>query len=155
MPIEYKQGDLFAEDVEALVNPVNCVGVMGKGLALEFKKRWPENFRFYREAYKAGILERGFVLPCQIGPVADGPPYYIFNFPTKLDWRDKSDLRHIHLGLLSLTHLFHIYAISSVAIPALGCGEGGLEWNEVRRLMGACLSPWSERARIVVFEPHE
>lgn len=153
--IEYKKGDLFAEDVEALVNPVNCAGVMGQGLAAEFKRRWPGNFAFYREAYKAGILERGFVLPYQCNPIADGHPYYIFNLPTKLDWRDKSDLRHIHLGLLSLVQCLHVYCISSVALPALGCGEGGLSWREVRPVMADILSPASEETRIVIFEPHE
>ena len=149
--IEFKAGDLFAEDVEALVNAVNCVGVMGRGVALQFKRAFPENFKAYAVRCKRREMRPGRVFAFETG--RQGNPRYIINFPTKRHWRDKSRLGDIESGLKSLVGAIEERHIRSVALPALGSGLGGLNWTgEVRPVLAAALSELPE-VRFVVFEP--
>jgi O-acetyl-ADP-ribose deacetylase (regulator of RNase III) len=126
--------DIFSCGAEALVNPVNCVGVAGKGLALEFKKRFPEAHADYAQACRWGLVKLGEVW---VTTIHDGPErnLYVFHFPTKGHWRQKSSLKYIALGIVSLYGAAWGAGVSSIAIPALGCGEGGLDWQDVRPLL--------------------
>jgi len=135
--IEYKIGNLLQADVEALVNTVNTVGVMGKGIALQFKQAFPENFKAYEKAAKHGQIIPGVMFVYETGSFTN--PRYIINFPTKRHWRDKAHLEDIQAGLQDLIRVIHQREIRSIAIPPLGCGFGGLEWDEVRPLIEAAL----------------
>ncbi|MCS6919323.1 MAG: macro domain-containing protein [Fimbriimonadales bacterium] len=130
--IRLKRGDLFQSSAEAWVNTVNTQGVMGKGLAYEFKKRFPENHQFYQRACETGQLQVGKVL---VFPTGQLHPQYIINFPTKQHWRGKSKLEYIREGLKDLAQAVRQYGIQSIAIPPLGCGQGGLRWEEVKPLI--------------------
>jgi O-acetyl-ADP-ribose deacetylase (regulator of RNase III) len=131
--IEEGHGNLLAADTEALVNTVNTVGVMGKGIALQFKRAFPANFRAYRAACARGEVQLGRVWAFDTGVI--GARRYILNFPTKRHWRSDSRLADIATGLNSLVAVVDELGITSVAIPALGCGNGGLAWSEVRPLI--------------------
>lgn len=146
--IEYKKGDILCEDVEALVNPVNCVGVMGRGLALQFKKAFPENFKEY-----AADCERDEVQPGRIfRTVLLTNPKHIINFPTKRHWTDKSSIEDIDSGLVALVDEISSRSIQSIAIPPLGSGLGGLDWSDVRpRIENSLLS--LDNVNVVIFEP--
>lgn len=122
-------GNLLADDAQALVNPVNCVGVMGAGLALQFKEAFPGMFHIYRAA-----CWQGQVRPGRVFPVATGDRW-VLNFPTKRHWRGPSRLEDIETGLYHLVGVMDYLGIKSVALPALGCGLGGLDWDEVRPLI--------------------
>jgi O-acetyl-ADP-ribose deacetylase (regulator of RNase III) len=150
--IEYKTGNILAEEVDAVVNTVNCVGVMGRGIALQFKKAFPENFQAYAAACRRGEVEPGRMFIFETGSLT--PPRFIINFPTKRHWRGKSRLEDIRSGLAALTEEIQKRGIGSVAIPPLGSGLGGLRWDDVRPLIAAALEPLGE-ARIVIFEPRE
>ena len=121
--------DIFTLDVEALVNPVNCVGVSGKGLAMAFKRRFEMNQLLYEKHCNLGLI--------RLGEVAvswdQSSQKHIFNFPTKQHWRDASELSSITSGLTMLVKGMMTLSVGSIAIPALGCGEGGLRWEDVRR----------------------
>ncbi|MEQ1566111.1 MAG: macro domain-containing protein [Myxococcota bacterium] len=123
-------GNLLSAEVDALVNTVNCAGVMGKGIALQFKKAWPAMFRAYQVAARAGELRPGQVLVWQTGQL--GPPRFIFNFPTKRHWKQPSRLEDIDAGLVDLVAKIRELGVRSVAIPPLGAGNGGLDWVDVR-----------------------
>lgn len=131
--IEQGHGNLLTADVEALVNTVNTVGVMGKGIALQFKRAFPANFRAYRDACARGEVRLGQVWTFDTGVI--GPRRYVFNFPTKKHWRSGSRLKDIAAGLESLVDEVRELGVTSVAIPALGCGNGGLAWEDVRPLI--------------------
>ena len=148
--IEYKTGDIFGEDVEALVNTVNCVGVMGRGVALQFKRAFPENFTAYAEHCKSGDMQPGRVFVFETENL--GNPRYIVNFPTKRHWRGKSRLEDIESGLESLVSEIKKRSIRSIALPPLGSGLGGLDWGQVRPKLTASLES-SEGVRVVIFEP--
>lgn len=148
--IEYKVGDIFGEDAEALVNTVNCVGVMGRGVALQFKRAFPENFRAYAERCKRGEMQPGRVFLFETANL--GNPRYIVNFPTKRHWRGKSRLEDIESGLESLVVEIRAHDIRSIALPPLGSGLGGLDWPEVRRKLVGLLDGL-DGVRVVVFEP--
>ena len=120
-----EKGNIFNSSCEFLVNPVNCVGVMGKGLALEFKNKYPLNFEIYKKACDNASFNIGNLL---IVPVDNK---FIVNFPTKKHWRNKSDLEFIKIGLEELKIAIKDFNIKSIALPKLGCGLGGLDWNEV------------------------
>ena len=126
--IRYVTGDIFsvASVVDAIVNPVNCVGVMGKGLALEFKTRYPENFNAYKQFCKAGMLLPGSIFPFRY----DENPKWIVNFSTKNDWRNPSKMQWIIDGLVDLKGWLLVNNIHRIAIPALGAGQGGLLWHD-------------------------
>lgn len=124
------KADILTANVEAIVNPVNCVGVMGKGVALQFKRTYPANFAFYKRACECGDMKIGTVLVYGTGKRVN--PKCIINFPTKRHWRDNSRMEDIESGLYNLVEVVRLYGIKSIAIPALGCGNGGLRWDDVR-----------------------
>ncbi|HZT43802.1 MAG TPA: macro domain-containing protein [Chthonomonadaceae bacterium] len=128
--IEHKTGDLLRADVEALVNTVNTVGIMGKGVALQFRQAFPDNYTAYRKACMHGEVQLGKMFVFSTGHLTN--PRLIINFPTKRDWRNKSRLEDIEAGLLDLIAVVRREGISSIALPPLGCGSGGLKWEIVR-----------------------
>jgi O-acetyl-ADP-ribose deacetylase (regulator of RNase III) len=150
MELETGRGDLLSAGVEALVNTVNIKGVMGKGLALQFKKRFPENFKAYETACMADELEPGrmFVFEQNLS----SNPRYIVNFPTKRHWRDRSRLDDVEDGLKDLVRVIGELQVHSIAIPALGCGLGGLEWGEVEPLIVSALEPIHD-LRVLLYAP--
>jgi O-acetyl-ADP-ribose deacetylase (regulator of RNase III) len=127
--ITEQSGNLLTAPVDALVNTVNTVGVMGKGIALQFKMAYPAMFADYERAAKAGEVVRGRIHVWSTGAL-DGPQY-ILNFPTKGHWRGRSRLADIEAGLADLTRVIRELGIRSVALPPLGCGQGGLDWCDV------------------------
>lgn len=133
MPIEIKKGDIFKQPVEAIVNPVNCDGVMGAGLSKKFKEKFPDNFSCYRRKCVKGQLKPGIM--CVTIPINDVDKQLIINFPTKDKWSNPSKLEYVSKGLDSLLQTIYDHEIKSIAIPALGCGLGGLEWKEVKSLI--------------------
>lgn len=148
--IEFKTGDILKEEVEALVNTVNCVGVMGKGVALRFKEAFPENFKAYVLACRRGEVQPGRMFVFETNKLTG--PRYIINFPTKRHWREKARIEYIEKGLEDLVVEVRRRHIRSLAIPPLGSGLGGLEWAEVRpRIERAVLA--LPDVRIVLFEP--
>ncbi len=144
------KGDILKADVEALVNTVNTVGVMGRGIALQFKRAFPENFRAYRKACEGGEVETGSVFTFDSGSMIN--PRYIINFPTKKHWRNKSKMEYIEQGLESLADEIKRLNITSIAVPPLGCGLGGLNWSKVFKLILTALSN-IEGLTVLVYEP--
>jgi O-acetyl-ADP-ribose deacetylase (regulator of RNase III) len=132
--IEYITGDLLKADTEALVNTVNTVGVMGKGIALQFKEEFQQNNKEYKTACKAGRLKPGVLLSVWDNSLHLGRKL-IINFPTKVHWRQPSRYEYIEEGLKTLRLLILETGIKSIAVPPLGCGNGGLEWDRVKILM--------------------
>ena len=148
--IEYKTGDILSEDAEALVNSVNCVGVMGRGVALQFKEAFPGNYNAYVAHCKRNEMQPGRVFVFETGETVF--PRYIINFPTKRHWRGKSRLEDIESGLASLTKAIRSRGIRSIAIPPLGSGLGGLHWPTVRARLETALKQ-CEDVKVVIFEP--
>jgi O-acetyl-ADP-ribose deacetylase (regulator of RNase III) len=147
--IEYTQGDILAAEAEALVNTVNCVGVMGRGIALHFKHAYPANFKAYAAACRRGEVKPGQMLVFETGRMA---PRWIINFPTKRHWRGKSRIEDIQHGMDALVREIRARDIRSIAIPPLGSGLGGLSWQEVRPIIDRALAEVPE-LRAIVFEP--
>jgi len=137
--IHPSSGDILAAPVEALVNTVNCVGVMGRGIALQFKNAFPDNYKQYAQACKREEVQPGRMFITSTG-LLQGPSY-IINFPTKRHWRGKSRLEDIETGLVDLVRVIEEHGITSIAIPPLGCGLGGLAWPEVNSRIIAALAP--------------
>jgi len=150
--MRFTQGNLLEAPVDAMVNTVNTVGVMGKGIALMFKERFPENFKAYEAACKAGEVEVGHMF-VQPGMELEGPQW-IINFPTKKHWRQPTKIEWIEDGLQDLRRVIEEKKIRSIALPPLGCGNGGLDWNEVRALIESALRDLSG-VDILIFEPTE
>ena len=148
--IHYTTGNILKSAAEALVNTVNTEGVMGKGLALQFKKRFPDNFKAYEKACKSGQIVIGKMFS-YVENLLTGRKV-IINFPTKASWRSKSDLSSISLGLEDLANVLKEQSISSVAVPPLGCGLGGLSWNLVKSEIERILAPHKE-FDVYVYEP--
>lgn len=148
--IKYKTGDITREDVEALVNTVNCVGIMGRGVALQFKNVFPENFKTYKIACNRGELQPGHMFVFSTGHLTN--PRYIINFPTKRHWRGKSRIEDIESGLKALVGEIRKRDIRSIAIPPLGSGLGGLDWREIRPRIAEALNS-IDGLQIVIFEP--
>ena len=148
--LEYKTGDILAEDAEALVNTVNCVGIMGRGIALQFKNAFPENFRVYAEACKRNEVLPGRMFVFKTGRIIN--PHYIVNFPTKRHWRGNSRMEDVEAGLRNLVDVIQERNIRSIAIPPLASGLGGLEWDEVRPRIEESLRSLDD-LRIIIFEP--
>lgn len=144
------QGDILRADTEALVNTVNCVGYMGRGIALQFKRAFPENFKAYEAACKRGDVQPGRMLVFPTGQLSS--PKYVINFPTKRHWRGKSRLADIDSGLDALVDEIRRLGIQSIAVPPLGCGLGGLDWSDVEPRITAALARVPE-VRAVVFPP--
>ncbi|WP_214403355.1 type II toxin-antitoxin system antitoxin DNA ADP-ribosyl glycohydrolase DarG [Pseudonocardia lacus] len=138
-------GNLLEADVEALVNTVNTVGVMGKGIALQFKRAFPGNFRSYAEACRRNEVALGTMFTCSVDGL--GNPKLIVNFPTKGHWRSKSRIQDIEAGLVDLRRIIDERGIRSIAVPPLGCGNGGLDWSDVRPLI---ISAFSDLADVEV-----
>lgn len=136
--IKYVSGDIFQSKCEAIVNPVNCIGVMGAGLALAFKERYPENFDAYKKACETKELHLSKSFFFEL--TSPENPKWIINFPTKQDWRNPSKIAWIRFGLLRLAKELVSRNIKSIAIPKLGCGKGGLEWDEVRPILESKLN---------------
>jgi len=128
--IEFKQGNIFDQDVDVIVNPVNCVGVMGAGLAKQFKSRYPGNFTEYKKACDADLVRigKGFLYRSQSS-------VDILNFPTKDHWREPSQLDFIKQGMNDMVLIMRKFDYKSIAIPPLGSGLGGLDWSEVRSVL--------------------
>ncbi|CAO4184641.1 O-acetyl-ADP-ribose deacetylase (Regulator of RNase III), contains Macro domain [Methylorubrum populi] len=148
--ITFTQGDLLDAPAEALVNTVNTVGVMGKGIALMFKEHFPENFRAYAAACKAGEVQTGRMFVTERGHLTG--PRWIINFPTKANWRFPSKMIWIEEGLADLRRVIEANAIRSVAIPPLGSGNGGLNWGDVRPRIEAALGDLPG-VEVIVYEP--
>ena len=127
--IEFRTGDILAADAEALVNTVNCVGIMGRGIALQFKNAFPDNFKAYEAACRRGDVQPGRMFVFETGQLTN--PRYIVNFPTKRHWRGNSRMEDIESGLDALVGEIGRRGIRSIAIPPLGSGLGGLDWTEV------------------------
>jgi O-acetyl-ADP-ribose deacetylase (regulator of RNase III) len=146
--IEYKNGDLLEDSSEALINAVNSVGAMGRGIALQFKKKFSGNYKFYQEACKRGDVKPGKVLVYETRSFCN--PRYIINFPTKIHWRGASKIEYIQSGLIDLVKVVKALNIASAAIPPLGCGLGGLDWKEP--LIETSMSQLT-KAQITIYEP--
>lgn len=149
--IEKRQGDILNADAEALVNTVNCVGIMGRGIALQFRKAFPDNFKAYEVACRRGEVQPGRMFVFETGQLTN--PRYIINFPTKRHWKGKSRIEDIDAGLDALVKEVRRLGIRSIAIPPLGSGLGGLDWSKVRPRIERALRAL-EDVRAIIFEPH-
>ena len=149
--LQFITGDMLRAKAEALVNTVNTVGVMGKGIALQFKEAFPQNNKFYIEACKKRELEPGKLLAVWDNNLVLGKKL-IINFPTKTHWRQPSKYEYIESGLQALVILIEKENIQSVALPALGCGNGGLDWARVKPLIEKYLGELP--LQIIVYEPN-
>lgn len=148
--INFLQGNLLEAPVEAVVNTVNTVGVMGKGIALMFKDAFPDNFRAYEKACQRKEVRVGHMFVTE--RVGFEGPNWIINFPTKQHWRQPSKMEWIAEGLHDLSRVVQERNIRSIALPPLGCGNGGLEWSEVRPEIERALASLKD-VEVLVFEP--
>ncbi|MDY0169513.1 MAG: macro domain-containing protein [Thermoguttaceae bacterium] len=148
--IEFQKGDILQANAEALINTVNCVGVMGRGIALQFKKAFPENFDDYEEACKRGEVRPGKMFVVRLSQLQN--PRYIINFPTKRHWKGNSRIEDIEAGLDALLATIRELGVKSIAVPPLGCGLGGLDWRQVRRRIEQTLGGLTE-VQVLVYEP--
>ncbi|HEX7729877.1 MAG TPA: macro domain-containing protein [Terracidiphilus sp.] len=149
--IDFKTGNILASNAEALVNTVNCVGIMGRGIALQFKTKFPANFKAYAAACESGDVQPGRMFVFSTGWLTG--PKYIINFPTKRHWRGDSRLEDIDSGLAALRNVILERGIQSIAVPPLGSGLGGLDWTHVRSRIERTLGTL-DGVRIEVFEPN-
>ena len=148
--IEFRRGDLLQANVEALVNTVNCVGVMGRGIALQFRKEFPKNYAAYKTACERGEVRPGRMFVFKLDRLQD--PRYVINFPTKRHWKSKSRIEDVQAGLEALVEEVRARGIKSVALPPLGCGLGGLEWSQVRPMIETAFRALPD-VEVLVFEP--
>jgi O-acetyl-ADP-ribose deacetylase (regulator of RNase III) len=148
--IKLTQGDILKADTEALVNTVNCFGVMGRGIALQFRKAFPENFKLYKKACENGEVKPGKMFVYDLNRISS--PHFIINFPTKRHWRNKSRFEDIESGLQDLIKIVQWQKIRSIAIPPLGCGLGGLNWSEVHSLITEAFETLPD-VTVLLFEP--
>lgn len=149
--IELRTGDILKADAEAIVNTVNCVGIMGRGIALQFKKAFPANFRAYALACEEGEVQPGRMFVFDTGAFTN--PRYIVNFPTKRHWKGKSRIEDIDSGLIALAQEVRERGIKSIAIPPLGAGLGGLDWNDVRPRIEAALRDVPD-LDVLIYQPN-
>lgn len=148
--IKYTKGNIIEADVEALVNTVNVVGVMGKGIALAFKKAFPSNFKIYKQLCEAKKFNIGDLLITNTGQIK---PRFIINFPTKKHWRGKSQIEFIEIGMKELVKEINQREIKSIAIPPLGCGNGGLNWEAVKPIILRQVELINGEIDIIIYEP--
>ncbi len=148
--IKFIKGNIFESNAEALVNSVNTVGVMGKGIALQFKERFPENYRLYKKACEEGKVTIGKVFVTSTNSLVN--PKWIINFPTKKHWMHRSSYKFIEEGLNDLIRVIKELNIKSIAIPPLGTGQGGLKWEKVKKLLQEKLEHFN--IEILIFEPN-
>ncbi|WP_411843809.1 macro domain-containing protein [Salinicoccus sp. HZC-1] len=144
--IEYKTGNLLEDPSEALINTVNTVGVMGKGIALQFKQAYPDMFREYQRACRNDEVVTGRMHVVSTNALVG--PKYIINFPTKRHWKEKSKMSYITEGLKDLKQVVEDLGIQSIAVPPLGCGNGGLEWKDVRSMIEETFGESSIRVHV-------
>ncbi len=149
--IQYVTGNLLKSHAQALVNTVNTVGVMGKGIALQFKAQFPHNYKVYVKACKENTLQVGNLLVVVDKSLRCGNKI-IINFPTKTDWRKPSEYCYVEKGLMALVAFIKERKIQSIALPALGAGNGRLDWSKVKILMEQYLSPL--HCNIYIYEPN-
>ena len=142
--VEYKDDSIFNATEQIITNTVNCVGAMGKGLALEFKKRYPEMFEEYKKLCNEGKIEIG--IPWKWN--------HILNFPTKIHWRNPSHIRYIESGLNWIKNSYKDLGMKSIALPKLGCGNGGLEWEQVKVLIEETFKDVND-LKVVVYTKQE
>jgi O-acetyl-ADP-ribose deacetylase (regulator of RNase III) len=147
--IELRTGDIFKADADAIVNTVNCVGIMGRGIALQFKKAYPANFKVYKAACDAEQVQPGRMFVFETGKFT---PRFIINFPTKRHWKGKSRIEDIEAGLIALADEITSRGIKSVAIPPIGAGLGGLDWDDVLPRIKSALQDIPD-VDVVIFEP--
>ena len=150
--VRFEEGNLLDADVEALVNTVNTVGIMGKGIALMFKERFPNNFREYATACKAGEVRLGEMFVTENRKLFG--PKWIVNFPTKDHWRSRTRLEWIEQGMEDLVRVIEDRRIGSIAVPPLGCGNGGLNWRDVKPVIESALAEVDGLVAII-YEPTE
>lgn len=148
--IKETSGNLLGAEVDALVNTVNTEGVMGKGIALQFKKAYPAMYDAYRKSAKAGEIRLGLVQVWPTGQLTG--PKYVINFPTKGHWKSKSRLQDIEAGLVDLVEVVQDLGIDSIAVPPLGCGNGGLDWRDVEPRILAAFERIPD-VRVLLFVP--
>jgi O-acetyl-ADP-ribose deacetylase (regulator of RNase III) len=148
--IHFTEGDILKADAEALVNTVNCVGFMGRGIAAQFKRAFPANFEAYQAACRRGEVMPGKMLVYETGTLAN--PRFVINFPTKRHWRGKSRLADIESGLVALVEEVRGRGIKSIAVPPLGCGLGGLDWADVRPRIETAFAAVPD-VRVLAFVP--
>lgn len=148
--IKYTNGDITVANTEAIINTVNTVGVMGKGIALSFKKSYPENYKMYREACNANRVTIGKMFVTKTNLLL---PRLIINFPTKKHWRHPSKYEYIHEGLKDLVKVVGSHNITSIAIPPLGCGNGGLEWSKVKKMILSHFQDLTDQIELVIYQP--
>lgn len=148
--IRYVKGNLLDACAEALVNTVNTVGVMGKGIALQFRETFPDNYKVYLDATKRGEVKIGSMLVTKTSNL--NGVRFIINFPTKEHWRNPSRIEYIEKGLVSLRKTIQDISVQSIAVPPLGCGNGGLIWEEVRPLIEQYLGDLP--VEIILYEPN-
>lgn len=149
--ITYLKGNLLEANTQALVNTVNTVGIMGKGIALQFKERFPMNFKLYADACKNGLVTIGKMFVTKENTF--NGEKIIINFPTKMEWYKNSQYSYIEEGLQDLIHVIKRYNIQSLAIPPLGTGNGGLKWEKVKSLMNEYLG--NTAIEIIIYEPND
>ena len=153
MKLELKHNDLLKQQADAIINTVNCVGIMGKGIALQFKKAFPENYKAYAKACKNNEVKIGKMFVYQSGFLDSNiHSKYIINFPTKEHWRGNSKIEYIEEGLDDLYNVIQNLNIKTLAMPPLGCGNGGLNWSDVKKLIINKLSP-IEDLILYLYEP--
>lgn len=148
--IRYKQGNIINADAEALVNSVNCVGIMGRGIALQFKEAFPSNYKAYVTACKHGDVQPGQMFIYDSGELTW--PRYIINFPTKRHWKGKSKIEDIKKGLSALVDDIQRLNIQTIAIPPLGSGLGGLDWKQVKKLIEEEMAKVPQ-VEVIIYEP--
>ena len=148
--VELTRGNILEAETEALVNTVNCVGFMGKGIALQFKKAYPDNFEAYRKACAAGEVQPGRMHIFELSSMLN--PKFVINFPTKRDWRANSCYEDIEAGLKALVSDIRRLCIQSIAVPPLGCGLGGLDWSRVRPMIESAFAELP-KVRVLLYEP--
>lgn len=153
MPISFTKGRLFEAQVEAIVHPVNTVGVMSRSMVLFFKKRFPVGYSLYIKACRKGNMTLGKVYATYT--TCMDFPKYLVHFPVQSDWREAPQLASIENGLDDLITIIQTKNIQSVAIPALGCGMGGLDWaTEVKPLIVRKMETLAASVKVIIFEPH-
>jgi O-acetyl-ADP-ribose deacetylase (regulator of RNase III) len=148
--LERRFGDILMCDAEAVVNPVNCVGVMGRGLALQFRTAFPGNYDEYRKVCSLGQLKPGMMLIHDLNRLTW--PRYVVNFPTKRHWKESSRIEDIESGLRALVTEIRNRGINSIAVPPLGCGLGGLDWRVVRPMIEQAFADMTD-VIVYLYEP--
>lgn len=144
--IHYHNGDIFASQCKAIVNPVNCEGIMDKGLAFDFKRKYPMMFQSYVRSCKLGLVPGKLHIYTKYDKT-------IINFPTKTVRQHRSTLSYIERGLIKFSDIWEANGIESIAFPGLGCGYGHLDWRDVSALMKKYLLPISEKIRVEIYLP--